>query len=634
MYTYITKVEELSSFIKALSTTKSDVIGLDTETTGLDPFTDKLILIQAKIDDSIFIFHCMRLGEQITRYVVQLLQDSGKVLIGHNIKFDIKMIKTNTGELLTNVYDTQTAETLTYNGYREDRYPSLADLVKKYIGIVLDKSVRNNFIGNFAGNVTEEDLIYSALDVQHLAFIRIKQLEKLTEQKQLRVLEEESLLLPAVSSMELNGVLLDREKWSAISRDYVGLREQLRTELVEEIIGKVIEKNPFENAYDAVVYLKVLTKSKLSKKLVVQLQSITDLSFIKDFLIQNFNLGSPDQMLIVLRDVYGIKKLKSTNEKEINKFVLEYPIIKRLIEYREYAKKVDNYGEGLLEKIHPVTGRLHTQYNQMGAQSGRFSSSDPNLQNIPREDTYRKPFIASPGHKFICADFSQEELRLLAVVANVRRMIDAFNNEIDLHTATASGLFDVPVEAVTKEQRSRGKSMNFAVSYGSTEYGLYKNFDIPLKEGKVLLDKFYTDAYPEIMTFKQAVGEKILSCGYSTTLLGRKRFFDIKPMYATIYEKEYAESSIMREGVNHIIQGTGAEVIKQSLIRIFYENPFGDKLKLLMTVHDEIICEADDDVVEPAMAFIEKIMLESERMYLKDVVPAKIEIKFADHWVH
>lgn len=258
-----------------------------------------------------------------------------------------------------------------------------------------------------------------------------------------------------------------------------------------------------------------------------------------------------------------------------------------------------------------------------------------NLQNIPRESIYRSAFVARPGHKIISIDFSQEELRLLAVIARVRKMIEAYKNGIDLHAATGKDLYEVSLEELTKEQRSKGKSLNFAVGYGSTEFGLYKNFGIPMEEGRVLLHKFYTELYPEIETAKQYVGKKILENGYSVTLAGRKRFFEIKQFFpGGQRERDKYIAAILREGFNHIVQGTGADIIKESLCRIFYENPFGDGLKILIQVYDEIVCEVEESLAEEALEFIRNIMVQTEAKYLKDIVPAEADGKIADCWVH
>lgn len=632
MYKLVTKFEELGDFVSDIQ--KYKIAGFDTEDTGLDPFSDKVTLIQLKLGDNIYLFNTVKLGENHSRYVIQVIRDSNILLVGHNLNYDIKMIKSNYGEFLLNVHDTMIAEIMTTNGLETNRYPSLAHLTEKYLGVVLDKSVRNNFIGNYTGEFTEQDYVYAALDVQYLLTIRDMQLCILEKQKQLRALELENKLVPVVASMELNGIKVDPEKWLALSDDSKRQAIDLEKELKEQIVNKIIESNLFPNAWETVTKLKILGKAKQTKGRQKTLEVITDLDYIRQYILENINIGSSDQMLAVLTLIYNVP-VENTNEKTLDKFLIKSPIIKTILDYREHKKKVESFGEKFLSHTQEKTGRIHSKFNQLGARTGRFSGDSPNLFNIPKEQSYRDPFIAEPGFKIIATDFAQEELRLMAVTFQISGMIKAFNDNIDLHVATASGLFDVPIDEVTKEQRRKGKTLNFAVGYGSSEYGLYKTFGIPMEEGRELLRKYFDELYPEYKAVKEAGGKRILEQGWSSTLLGRKRYFQTKIMFDNWKQKEREEASIVREGINTIIQGTGADVIKESLIRIFLENPFGErKLKVILQVYDEILVEASDDIVEEAQKFICKIMMEVEAKYLKGVVQPEVESKIGQEWLH
>jgi len=633
MYHYITKLEEFGNFIPDLQSNSEYY--LDTETTGLDFFVDKIILLQVKLGDTVYIFDTRKLGERQTKYVVQLLKDCKLTAVGFNIKFDMKMLYTNYGELLTEVYDTMLAEILITNGIvkGKDRFYSLADLVEDYCGTKLNKEIRKDFFSNPNIEITEEHLLYAATDVTFLKTIKDYQLAKLANQKQLAILQLEMLTLPVICSMELEGVAIDQEKWRELGGDAAIVADRLRQELITEFVETFISKysDRFSNALEMVDFLKLGIKTKRDR---APLEQITDASYISDFLIKTFNINSSDQMLIMLRDVYGIP-IESTNEKIINKYLTQHPIIKRLLDYREQAKKVSSFGDNFIEAIHPVTGRIHTEFRQLGAQSGRIASSAPNLQNIPRDSVYRNAFIARPEHKILAVDFSQEELRLLAKFAGVKKMIDAYVQNLDLHAASAANVYGIPIEQVDKDQRQKAKSLNFAVGYGSTEWGLYKNFGIPIEEGRKLLDAFYTDAYPEIRQAQELVGKLIKKHGYSTTMTGRKRFFEEQKFFpGGSRERQKHDAAVVREGFNHIIQGTGADIIKKSLCRIYYENPFGDKLKILIQVYDEIVVEVSDDIAEQAKEFVENIMIETERQYLQDVVPAAVDGKLDKCWVH
>lgn len=632
MYTYVTTFGQLGSFVTEIQNT--DAIGFDIETTGTDPFTSEILLMQVKLNPTTYVLDARKLGEKVCRYITQLLLDSNKILIGHNIKFEIKMVKSHYNELLLNVYDTMLAEILITNGLAkgEEKYFSLNDLTEKYCGITLDKSIRENFYKVENPEITEQELIYASMDVEFLLKIREEQLKKLAEQKQVQVIDLENKLLPVIASMELEGVLIDEGMWHNLEGKYVVEAGSLRKQLIDEIFEKVMEVK-FANALDLVDFLEI-TEGAKSKKDRQALSQITDITFVIDRVKEMFNLNSSNQLLAVFQKVYKIK-IDSTNEKIINKFEVDNPIISKLLKYREFAKSVSTYGSKFLLSIHPKTGRIHTEFNQLGMVSGRISSEKPNLLNIKKESEYRNAFVARPGKKIISADFSQEELRVLAVIAMVKGMIDAFKNGIDLHLKTASGLFKISLNEVTKEQRYKGKTMNFAVGYGSSEYGLWKNFGIPMEEGKQYLKAFYGEIYPEIDACKNSVGKRILELGYSTTLFGRKRFFEIPTFFpGGARERDRIIAAILREGFNHIIQGTCADVLKKTLIGIFYENPFGNKLKILIQIYDEVVCEVDDDVAEEAKKFVEGKMIGCLREYLRDVIPAEVDAKLGTCWLH
>lgn len=638
MYEYVTNLKGIANFVSEIQ--KVNFVSLDTETDGLDCFTNKLLLIQVKVGEVTFIFDCRKLIKNDITYITQILQDSRKLIIGHNIKFDLKFIATYTGELLgskdgySTVHDTMIAEGLIVNGVGE-RFPSLAELVYKYCGVTLDKSIREEFYKNPDQEITEQQLIYSALDVEYLHTICLQQIEKLAEQKQSQILNIENRLLPVICSMELEGVALNVEKWNLL----VDEARQISTELEKELLDEIVSAIPFrkfKNLLELVDFLYIPAKTKKLRK---ELESIEDLDAAVDYIKRNINLSSNKQLLNILVNVFGVvdkkkKPIDSTNEKVIDKFAEDYPIIKKVMSYREQQKKVTSFGDNFLSNIHPVTKRIHTNYEQLGAGSGRIASSRINLQNIPKDQKYRSPFEAREGYYILGVDFSQEELRLMAKVTKAKNMIEAYKNGEDLHTRTASEIFEVPVEQVTKEQRYKGKTANFAVGYGSTEYGLYKNFGIPLKEGKEVLDKFYNKAYPEIRDFKASIGEVIWSKEFSTTLTGRKRYFQKPKIFADGNERERFKSSTLRELLNHIIQGTGADIIKKALCRIYYENPFGSKLKILMQVYDEIVCEVSEDIAEEAKEFVCRVMKEVEEEYLEGIVPAEVSAELERYWKH
>ncbi len=642
MFEYVTSFNQLGNFVSDIQ--KTNEIFFDTETTGLDFFTDKIVLIQCKLNNKTYIFDTRKLGDRDSNYIIQIIKDSNVLVTGFNLKFDMKMVKTNYGELFTNVYDLMIGETLITNGltFGKDRYISLSDLTTKYCGIALDKEIRASFITDNP-IITEQMLIYSAEDVEYLGIIKQAQILKLAEQKQTKVSDLEMKLLPVICSMELEGVLVDQKVWERLGGEAFEQVEKIRKELIDEIFDEILKNFSFDNALQFCDFLSIKEGAK-AKRDRTALELITELSFVTEKVKELVNLNSSAQLLAILQRVYKID-IPDTNEKTINKFELEHPIISKILNYREFAKTVSTYGDSYLSRINPETGRIHTEFNQLGMVSGRISSSKPNLQNIKRESAFRNAFVARPNKKILSIDYSQEELRLLAVVAKVKGMIEAYRKKIDLHTKTACGLFKLVLEEFlvrlnaeekeAKMQRYKGKTMNFAVGYGSSEYGLWKNFGIPMKEGKQYLKTFYEELYPEIEQTKKVVGEKIFSLGYSTTLTGRKRFFEMQTFFpGGAKERDRFLASTLREGFNHMIQGTGADIIKMALTRIFYENPFGDGLKILIQVYDELVVELDEEIAEEGKDFVTRIMLECEQQFLGDVLPAEVDGKLGDYWKH
>lgn len=599
-------------------TIPDDEIGFDIETNSLDWFTCKLYTIQIATVKNIFVIDVQKINSDILKIFLNSLKD--KVLIGHNIKFDLKVIYAKTGILFNHVYDTMIAETLINQGVG-DRFYSLEDIVHNYCLVVLNKDVRQSFYNNDNDTLTYDQILYSAMDVKFLKEIKSKQLEKLENQKQLKVVDLEMSLIPVVAKMEYDGVLLDVPEWKKLmnmAAERAKEREKSIKDLLlsSEVVGK------FENLYELCRTLKI----PVSNSSIPNLKLISDPSFYRKYIEDNFNISSSNQVKAML-NLLGIP-VESTNEKILTDFS-DHEVVKLILEYRENFKLSTSFGDSFIEKIHPKTGRIHAEFNQL-VDSGRFSSSNPNLQQIVRVNAYRKCFIARPGYKIITADYSQQELRLAGSISGEPKFIDAFKNGIDLHSLTASVIFQVPLEEVTKDQRQIAKGYNFAVLYGSSSAGLAYNFKLDRSRAEELLNRYY-QSYPVLHYFKTQMENEIYKRGYSSTPLGRKRFFKKPELYSDYKEMSKVESKIKRQGFNHIIQGAGADTTKLAMVYIFNRNPFGDDLRILMIVHDEIVCEAKEEIVDKAVEFITNCMLDAERKFLKDIEP-EVEIKYDDFW--
>ena len=346
---------------------------------------------------------------------------------------------------------------------------------------------------------------------------------------------------------------------------------------------------------------------------------------LREFFSIRFNLGSPGQVLAVLNDI-GID-VKSTGDKILKDFVGD-PVIDTILLFREYAKLASTYGENFFEIIHPLTGRIHVDFNQLGTSTGRFTVS--RLHQIPKKNEYRRAFIARPGYKIITADYSQAELRLLGEVSRDKEIISAYKEGIDLHRKTAGFLFHKPPSEVIDKERQVGKGLNFAIVYGTTAYGIAFNFNIPVVEGQAYLDKFFA-GYKSLDSFIKLAGDKIQERMYSVTPLGRKRFWEKKTMFKDVWEMKRYNKRIRREGINHIIQGGSADITKKAMINTFYNNPFGDEFRLLMQVHDEIVFEVREDLAEEAKQFISVSMLSAEAEFLKEI-PCEIDTHIENYW--
>lgn len=310
---------------------------------------------------------------------------------------------------------------------------------------------------------------------------------------------------------------------------------------------------------------------------------------------ENFNIGSPAQVGEILFDKLKLdpkaKKTKtgqySTSEEVLEKISHLHPVVNKILEYRQLKKLLSTYLNALPNTINPTTGKIHTTYNQTVTATGRLSSTDPNLQNIPVRDEIgreiRRAFIADEGHTFLSADYSQIELRLVADFSNDKVMLDAFANDKDIHAITAAKIYKTPLEEVTATQRRNAKTANFGILYGISAFGLASRLGIPRSEAKQLIDGYF-ETFPTVQQYMSEAIEKARENGYVTTIKGRKRMLpDINSRNAVV--RGYAE----RNAINAPIQGSAADIIKIAMVNIFDEiAKRGLKSKMIMQVHDEL----------------------------------------------
>lgn len=373
---------------------------------------------------------------------------------------------------------------------------------------------------------------------------------------------------------------------------------------------------------------------ELSAQLTAREQAVEERCF--ELAGERFNIGSPMQVGEVL---FGRLKLDpnakrtktgafSTTEEVLEKHRNDHPVVGLILEARSLKKLLATYVNALPELVNPATGKIHTTYNQAVTATGRLSSANPNLQNIPiRTDDgreVRKAFVADPGCLLLSADYSQIELRLLAALSSDPELTESFREGLDIHRATASKIFHIPFEEVTDDQRRKAKTANFGTVYGISAFGLAERLGIPRAEARELIDGYFR-TYPHIREFIAESIERARKDGYVSTILGRKRFLpDINSRNATV--RSYAE----RNAVNAPLQGSAADIIKVAMIRIFKRmNQSNMRSRMILQVHDELVF----NVVPDELPALQALVVEEMEDAFKGSVPLEVAAGTGQNWL-
>lgn len=348
---------------------------------------------------------------------------------------------------------------------------------------------------------------------------------------------------------------------------------------------------------------------------------------------EKFNINSPKQLGEVLFEKLNLPPLKktktgySTNAEVLEKLYDEHPIIESILNYRRIAKLQSTYVEGLLHLVNPVSGRIHSTFNQTLTNTGRISSLDPNLQNIPIRTAQgrelRKAFVSKPGYVLIDADYSQIELRVLAHMAKEEKMIEGFQQNADIHRKTASEVFGLPIEEVGEEHRSAAKAVNFGIVYGISDFGLSNNLNISLKRAKEYID-LYFERYPRIKTYMDEVIHEVEKNGYSTTIVGRRRYIP------EILSKNFVVKNLgKRLAMNTPIQGSAADIIKIAMNKVHaYLKEEKVEGSLILQVHDELLIEVKEEEAEKVKERVVSLMEEAVSLS----VPLKVDANIGRSW--
>ncbi|MGI8589298.1 MAG: DNA polymerase [Chloroflexia bacterium] len=559
------------------------LLGVDTETTGLDPLTERVLLIQIATPQKSYIVDCRRVDPLPIK---PILESTRICKIIHNAKFEYEMLKSNLGIEVCNLFDTMLAERLLNAGRR--REGKLEDVALKYAGVAMDKTQQKSFISmRDDQEYTEAQLRYAALDSLVVFPVYHKQMAELKKLRMTQVADLEFSCVAAVGDMELAGVRIDTDHWRAILAGVEVARDRAAEEL---------------NAMIAQVALQTSM-----------------------FGVPTINLNSGPQLIETFARL-GVE-LADTSEATLMQ-AGDHPALKKLLEYRSYEKTLSAFGEHLLELINKKTGRIHPDFNQYGADTGRFSCTRPNVQQIPASSDFRSCFVAAPGYKLVTCDYSQAELRILAELSGDPAFIDAFKSGGDLHAITASRMFQVPLDQVTKSQRSAAKSINFGLAYGRGPGSLALQIGVSQDEARALIDKYFQE-YTGVQRWLDKAAREAVRKGYSETSLGRRRFYDV-PTDRDDPDYRRKIGSIERQGKNTPIQGSNADMTKIALVYL-RDALQGYDARVVNTVHDEIVVEVIAEQAEEVKQIVEREMVRAGEQILK-LVPVTADATISDYW--
>jgi DNA polymerase-1 len=577
----------------------------DTETTSLDPKQARLVGLAFSVaphtgyyvplppDDGSPEFRIPHSAFRISPILDEfrpLLESDRIEKVGHNLKFDLSVLKWQGVSVGGKLFDTMVAHSLIEPEMRHGM-DYLSEVYLGYTPVPISKLIGDNKSGqlNMADVPVAKVAEYSAEDADVTWQLRAALEPLLKEKGQERVFYEvESPLIPVLVDMEFEGIRVD-----------AGALAEFATQLSKEM--------------------------NESEKAVYRLAGTT------------FNLNSPRQLGQILFDILKIgdapKKTKtgqySTDEQTLAALATDHEIVQRLLEYRTASKLKSTYADALPEAIWPKTGRIHTTYNQVMTTTGRLNSQNPNLQNIPirteRGQEIRKAFVPRDGeYRLLSADYSQIELRIIAALSREKAMLEAFKAGVDVHTATAARVFGVFPDLVTPEMRRKAKMVNFGIIYGISAFGLSQRLGIPRKEAADIIDQYFRQ-FPGIRRYIDETIEFAREHGFVETVTGRRRYIrDIRSANNTI------RGAAERNAINAPIQGTAADMIKLAMISIHRELVRGNlKTRMLLQVHDELVFE----LYQPEQPEVLLMVEEKMKTAIPLDVPLAVEMGVGDNWL-
>ena len=571
----------------------NDFLVLDTETTSTTAIDAELVGLSFSVKEHEAFYVPIPSDKVEAQKIVDifkpLYEDEHILKIGQNLKYDLEVLRNYGVELRGKMWDTMIAHYLIQPELHHNM-DYMAEVYLHYQTIHIDELIgpKGKSQRSMRDLSPTEVYEYACED----ADITLQLKNKL--EPELKRLECEDLfyniempLMPVLAEMEMNGVCLDTESLAETSKQFTARMNEIE-QRIYELAG------------------------------------------------EQFNIASPKQVGEILFDKLKIvekaKKTKTgqyvTSEEVLQQLKNKHEIVADILEHRGLKKLIGTYIDALPKLINPRTGHIHTSFNQTITATGRLSSSDPNLQNIPirGEDgkEIRKAFIPEPGCLFFSADYSQIELRVMAHLSQDPQMIEVFREGKDLHAATAANIYKKPIDEVTRDERTKSKRANFGIIYGITVFGLAERLDIPRDEAKMLIDGYF-QTFPEVHDYMEKSKEVARQQGYVTTLFGRRRYLpDINSANATV--RGFAE----RNAINAPIQGTAADIIKVAMIHIFQRFKSENiRSKMILQVHDELNFSVYPEEKEK----VEHIVLEEMQNAFHMAVPLVADSGFGENWL-
>ncbi|MBT0055143.1 DNA polymerase I [Vibrio alginolyticus] len=596
-YETILDKETFNAWLDKLQT--AELFAFDTETDNLDYMLANLVGLSFAVDEGIAAYvpvahDYLDAPEQLDRdWVLEqlkpILEDVAKAKVGQNLKYDASVLARYDIELKGIKHDTM-LESYIYNsvGGKHDM-DSLALRFLQHSCISFEQIAgkgKNQL--TFNQIELEQASPYAAEDADVTLRLHNRLFANIEQDESLKTVYEEieMPLVPVLSRIERTGVFIDEMKLSAQSVEITARLDEL-------------EKKAYEIAE------------------------------------QEFNMNSPKQLQAILFEKMGLPVVKktpsgtpSTNEEVLQELALDYPLPKLILEYRGLAKLKSTYTDKLPKMINPSTGRVHTSYHQAVTATGRLSSTDPNLQNIPIRNEagrrIRQAFVAPSGHKILAVDYSQIELRIMAHLSGDQALLDAFRDGKDIHAATAAEIMGVSIEDVSSEQRRRAKAVNFGLIYGMSAFGLAKQLGIPRGEAQAYMDTYF-ERYPGVMQYMEDTRSTAADKGYVETIFGRRLHLpEIKSRNGM--RRKAAE----RAAINAPMQGTAADIIKKAMLLVdqWIQEEGNGRVKLLMQVHDELVFEVEESSLSEIESKVQKLMESAAELK----VPLVAEAGHGDNW--